>query len=121
MFADDGAGAWEAVVFVEGVLEAHQLLVFVVGVDGDLIDQTVEVGIGWAGWRSRGLLGFSGGGLKAVQHEWRAADLAALEAPDRAVHTDDGGVLVEFDDDALGAMQVAWARLMVDLHAVPDA
>jgi hypothetical protein len=41
-FADDGAGAWEVGV-VEGDLEAGKLLLLVVAVNGDLLDQRVEV------------------------------------------------------------------------------
>jgi len=44
-----GAGARKAGV-VEGVLERRELLVLVVAIDGDLLDQAVEVGIGPAGW-----------------------------------------------------------------------
>jgi hypothetical protein len=35
---------------VEGVLERRELLVLVVAIDGDLLDQAVEFGIGLAGW-----------------------------------------------------------------------
>ena len=38
VLADDGAWAREACVLVEGGLEACELLVFVVAVDGDLVD-----------------------------------------------------------------------------------
>ena len=41
-FADDGAGAWEVGLLVEGVFGAHDLLV-VGAVDGDLLDESVEV------------------------------------------------------------------------------
>jgi hypothetical protein len=47
--ADDRAGAWGVGVLVEGGLEARELLVFVVAVDGDLVDEGVEFWIGLAG------------------------------------------------------------------------
>jgi len=46
--ADDGARAGEVGVLVERVLEGGEGFVLVVAVDGDVGDQVVEVGIGWA-------------------------------------------------------------------------
>jgi hypothetical protein len=43
LLADDGAWAGKVSPFVEGILEAHQLFVLVVGIDSDLVDQSVEV------------------------------------------------------------------------------
>jgi hypothetical protein len=105
-------------VLVEGVLEARQLFVLVVGVDGDLFDQVVEFGIGLARWAHG--FSLSGGGVGAVQDEWWAADLAVFEPADRAVHAHDGGVLVQLDDHALDAVQVAGAGVVIDPHAVSD-
>jgi hypothetical protein len=104
-------------------LEACELFVFVVAVDGDLVDQAVELGIGSSGWAHGGtglFLGGSGGWVQPVQDERRAADLTAFEAADRAVHADGRGVLVEFHDVALDAVQVAGAGVVVDPDAVAD-
>jgi hypothetical protein len=124
MLANDGARAWE-VGIVEGVLERGELLVFVVAVDGDLVDQAVEFGAGLAGVAHCGLglpSGWrSGGWVEPVKDEWRAADLAALEAADRAVQADSGAALVELDDGAVDAVEVAGAGVAVDPHAVTDA
>jgi hypothetical protein len=62
-----------------------------------------ELGVGLAGWAHRFLLG-SSGWVESVQDEWWAADLAALEAADRAVHAHDGAVRVELNDDAVDAV-----------------
>ncbi len=43
-----------------------------------------------------------------------------LKRPIWRVHTDDGGVLVEFDDDPVDDVQVAGAGVGVDPHAVAD-
>ncbi len=68
-FADDGAGAWEVPVLVEGGLEACELLVFVVAVDGDLVDQGVELWIGLAGCAQE---------LIVSSSSWRASIASAI-------------------------------------------
>ncbi len=45
VFADDAARTGKRGLLVEGALEAHQLLVLVVAVDGDLRGQFAETGI----------------------------------------------------------------------------
>jgi hypothetical protein len=62
----------------------------------------------------------SGGWAESVKDEWRAADLAALEAADRTVHAYNCGVVVELDDDAVDAVQVVGVGVVVDPHAVAD-
>lgn len=44
ILADDTPSTGEGPLFVEGALEARQLLVFVVAVDGDLGDELVQIG-----------------------------------------------------------------------------
>jgi hypothetical protein len=85
-------------------------------------DQLVELGIGSMGSSPDRVLGCcsSAGRAESIKGEWGAADLAALEASDRAVDPHDSGVLVEFDDDAVDAVQVAGARVTIDLHSVTD-
>jgi len=46
LFADDGAWAWEMGVFVEGVLDSCERLVFVVAVDRDLLDEAAGADYG---------------------------------------------------------------------------
>src|ERR1700694_511842 len=64
--------------------------------------------------------GSSGGWIEPVKDERWAADLAALEAADRAVQAYGCAVLVELDDVALDAVQVAGAGVVVDADAVTD-
>jgi hypothetical protein len=45
-FADDRDRAWEAAVLVKRCLSGSELFVFVVAVDGDVLDQAVELGCG---------------------------------------------------------------------------
>jgi hypothetical protein len=105
-FADDRARAWEAAVLVKRCLSGGELFVFVVAVDGDVLDQAVELGGGVAGWADRISLR-SGGWVEAFQQQrWALADLAAAEPADRLVHADGGGVLVELHHDAFDATQV---------------
>jgi len=75
VLADDGAWTWEGRVVLKGGLERGELLVFVVAVDGDLLDQAVELGVGLG--RADGGLLLSGGWGQALQQQGRAlADLA---------------------------------------------
>jgi hypothetical protein len=69
-------------------------------------------------WRGHGDLLLSGGWVEAVQNHWQAADLAAFQPADRALHAHDGGVIVEFDDGAVDGVQVARGRVVVDPNAV---
>ena len=50
VLADDGARAGEGGVVIEGDFEPAELLVVVVAVDGDLLDQLVEVSVGRSPW-----------------------------------------------------------------------
>jgi predicted nucleotidyltransferase len=62
----------------------------------------------------------SSGWAESVKGERRAADLAALEASDRAVHPHESCMLVKLNVHAVDAVQIARAGVMVDLHAVAD-
>lgn len=55
-----------------------------------------------------GRLACSGSG-ELFEGEWWAADLAGVEASDGAVQADGGAFVVEFDDGAVVALEVAGA------------
>lgn len=61
----------------------------------------------------------SGSGV--LEHQRRAADAAALKAPDREVETYRGRTVVELDDRAVVAGQVARADPRTDADAISDA
>ena len=67
-------------------------------------------------WMRSTLLGCS---VQLVEDERWAADLAACEASDGAVHADGGGVIVEVDC-AVDALQVAGFGAAVDAHVITD-
>ena len=62
----------------------------------------------------------SGGWVEPVEDQGWAADLAALETANGAVHADGRGAVIEFDHDALDAVEVAGCCVVVDPHAVAD-
>jgi len=61
-----------------------------------------------AGWR------------EPVEHEGWAADLTACEAAGGPVDADGGALLVELDDRAVDAVQVAGAGVLVNADAVAE-
>lgn len=50
-----------------------------------------------------------------------AADLAGVEASDEAVQADGGSLVVDLDDRAMEAVEVAGADRVVDPHVLADA
>src|SRR4051812_40397375 len=58
---------------------------------------------------------------RLLEHQRRAADAAALEAPDREVETHRGRTVVELDDRAVVAGKVARADPWTDADAISDA
>jgi hypothetical protein len=62
----------------------------------------------------------SGGLVEFVERERWAAELAAAEAPDRTQQADCDGAVVEVDDHAVFAVQVAGSDVAVDPDRIAD-
>ena len=73
--------------------------------------------------RSKGSSGWwlRGGTVELVEREWWTAKLAAAESSDRAQKADRDAVIVEVDDYAVLALQVAGADVAVDPDGIADA
>ena len=70
---------------LEGVHEPLQLFVLVVGIDGDLVDEGVEVGVCFCGLGSKGLLGTGQGRCLWQGEGWWRQPRVALEELDQHI------------------------------------
>ena len=103
--------------FLQGVLEAHQLLVLVVGVDDDLLDQAVKLGVSLAGLAHRAPLG---GRVQAFQQQRRALADWPLENRPIGSWTQTVAVSCSIRSRRRGAAQLLGFGAVVEADAVAD-